>query len=106
MTLEEVPDGPCILQLGDVKNLAEVSVNGVPCGIAWKAPFTVDIPEGALRKGENRLEIRVANLWVNRIIGDRQPDCTEPITTTPIPFYKASDPLLPSGLLGPVEIRF
>ena len=106
LTLEEVPDGPCILQLGDVKNLAEVSVNGVPCGIAWKAPFTVDIPEGALRKGENRLEIRVANLWVNRIIGDRQPDCTEPITTTPIPFYKASDPLLPSGLLGPVEIRF
>ena len=105
LTLEEAPKGMSILDLGSVKNIAEVSVNGVPCGIAWKAPFTVDIPEGVLRKGENRLEIRVANLWVNRIIGDRQPDCTEKFTSTPRPFYEASSPLLPSGLLGPVEIN-
>ena len=105
LTLEEVPEDGGFLDLGIVKNVAEVSVNGVPCGTAWKAPFTVDIPQGVLRQGENRLEIRVANLWVNRIIGDRQPDCPEQITSTPRPFYKASDPLLPSGLLGPVIFR-
>jgi hypothetical protein len=59
------------LDLGDVKNLAEVFVNGKNLGVLWKPPFRVDAT-GALKPGANELEIRVTNLWVNRLIGDEQ----------------------------------
>lgn len=93
------------LDLGEVKNMAEIFLNGKSLGIVWKAPYRVsgsDL-EGALRKGVNVLEIKVANLWPNRIIGDLQPGA-EKITFTPDDFYKADSPLLPSGLLGPVRL--
>jgi hypothetical protein len=61
------------LDLGSVKNLAEVSLNGKPLGIVWKTPFRVDAT-GVLRRGPNSLEVKVTNLWVNRLIGDQQPD--------------------------------
>ncbi len=89
--------------LGDVKNLAEVKVNGAPLGTVWKAPFRVDATE-ALKPGPNTIEIKVANLWVNRLIGDKQPGVTKATTYTAVEFYKADSPLLPSGLLGPVRI--
>ncbi|WP_153798541.1 glycosyl hydrolase [Foetidibacter luteolus] len=91
------------LNLGNVKNIAEVSINGKPLGTVWKQPFAVDI-SGVLAPGENKLEIRVTNLWVNRLIGDQQPGVTSKITYTTMPFYKVGSPLLPSGLLGPVSI--
>jgi hypothetical protein len=91
------------LDLGDVKNIAEVSVNGRPLGILWKPPFRVDVTS-ALKAGENALEIKVTNLWVNRLIGDEQPGVAKKYTYTALPFYKADSPLLPSGLLGPVLI--
>lgn len=91
------------IDLGDVKNIAEVLVNGKPAGIVWKHPFQVDI-SALLKPGKNNLEIRVTNLWVNRLIGDQQPDVEKKITYTTMPFYKAGAPLLPSGLLGPVRI--
>jgi hypothetical protein len=89
--------------LGDVKNLAEVKVNGAPLGTVWKAPFRVDATE-ALKPGPNTIEIKVANLWVNRLIGDKQPGVPRTYTYTAVEFYKADSPLLPSGLLGPVRI--
>jgi hypothetical protein len=88
--------------LGDVKNIAEVSVNGKPLGILWKTPFRVDVTS-ALKPGANTLEIKVTNLWVNRLIGDQQPDVTKKFTYTAQQFYRADSPLLPSGLLGPVQ---
>ena len=91
------------LDLGDVKNLAEVSVNGRPLGIVWKAPFRVDVT-GAMAPGANELRIKVTNLWVNRLIGDRQPGAAKTYTYTTQPFYRPDSPLLPSGLLGPVRI--
>jgi hypothetical protein len=91
------------LDLGDVKNLAEVIVNGKSLGIVWKTPFRVDVTK-ALKKGENKLVIKVTNLWVNRLIGDQQPDELNKITYTTQAFYQADSPLLPSGLLGPVQI--
>ena len=91
------------LDLGDVKNLAEVMVNGESLGILWKKPFRVDV-SGALKEGENILEVKVTNLWVNRLIGDQQPDLTNKFTYTTQAFYAADSPLLPSGLLGPVQI--
>jgi hypothetical protein len=91
------------LDLGSVKELAEVAVNGQSLGIVWKKPFRVDVTE-ALKPGANAVEIRVTNLWVNRLIGDQQPNVTRKYTYTTMPFYRADSPLLPAGLLGPVQI--
>ncbi len=91
------------LDLGSVRNIAEVTINGKYLGIVWKKPFRCDVTE-VLKSGENSLEIRVTNLWVNRLIGDQQPDATKKYTYTTQAFYQAESPLLPSGLLGPVQI--
>jgi hypothetical protein len=92
------------LDLGAVKNLAEILVNGKSMGIVWKTPFRVNVTE-ALKEGENTLEIKVTNLWVNRLIGDTQPGVEKKITYTTMPFYRVDSPLLPSGLSGPVTIQ-
>lgn len=91
------------LDLGDVKNLAEVIVNGKSSGIVWKKPLRVDIIS-SLKTRENKLEINVTDLWVNRLIGDAQPNVTHKITYTTIPFYQASSKLQPTGSLGLVQI--
>jgi len=90
------------LDLGDVKNLASVTVNGKPLGIVWHAPYRVDVT-AVLKPGTNSVKIQVTNAWVNRLIGDQQPGATK-YTFADIAPYKASSPLLPSGLLGPVVI--
>lgn len=91
------------LDLGDVKNLAEVSVNGKSLGILWRTPFQVDVT-GALKPGANTLQIKVTNLWVNRVVGDLQPNVTKKYSFTAYSYYQAASPLLPSGLLGPVRM--
>jgi LmbE family N-acetylglucosaminyl deacetylase len=91
-----------LLDLGSVKNIADVRVNEQPAGIVWKPPFVVDITK-LLRKGDNTLTIAVTNLWPNRLIGDRQPNTTPVAFSTYNP-YSPDAPLLPSGLLGPVRI--
>lgn len=90
------------LDLGSVKNLAEVVINGKSMGIVWKTPFRINVTE-ALKQGENSVEVKVTNLWVNRLIGDQQPDTKTKISYTTQAFYEANSPLLPSGLLGPVR---
>jgi hypothetical protein len=90
------------LDLGDVKNIAVVTLNGHMLGTLWKAPFRIDMT-GALKTGENHLEVQVTNLWPNRLIGDKQPGAQRIAFTTFDP-YKADSPLLPSGLIGPVTI--
>ncbi|MGD0753445.1 MAG: glycosyl hydrolase [Bacteroidales bacterium] len=91
------------IDLGDVKNLAEVVVNGKSLGIVWRKPFRVDV-SGALKPDSNNLEIKVTNLWVNRLIGDQQPGIKTKFTYTTQAFYQEDSPLFPSGLLGPVRI--
>lgn len=91
------------IDLGVVKNIADITVNGTPAGILWKAPFrTVDI-KPLLQEGDNLLEIKVTNVWRNRMIGDVQPGEKHPVTAIRR-FYKSTDKLLPSGLLGPVRL--
>ncbi|HVX51249.1 MAG TPA: glycosyl hydrolase [Chitinophagaceae bacterium] len=92
------------LDLGDVKNIAEVLVNGKSAGIVWKKPFRVNLT-GLLKPGDNTIQVKVTNLWVNRLIGDAQPGVTNKITYTTMPFYQANSKLLPSGLLGPVVVE-
>jgi hypothetical protein len=50
------------------------------------------------------LEVKVINLWPNRIIGDLQPGVTKRWTYVASNWYTADSPLLPSGLLGPVTL--
>jgi hypothetical protein len=97
------PSAHLALDLGDLHDVAEVSLNGQPLGILWNPPFVLDI-SGAVQSGENRLQVKVANLWVNRLIGDAQPEAKSKYTFTTIPTYEPDAPLRPSGLLGPVQI--
>jgi (4-O-methyl)-D-glucuronate---lignin esterase len=90
------------IDLGEVKNLAEVTVNGKSLGVVWHAPYRVDA-SAALRSGSNEVVVKVTNAWVNRLIGDEQPGATK-YTFADVKPYKASSPLLPSGLLGPVTL--
>jgi hypothetical protein len=90
------------IDLGVVKNLAEVVVNGKSAGILWKRPFRIDVTD-MIKPGGNRLIVRVTNLWPNRLIGDKQPNAT-PIAFTTFNPYSADSPPLDSGLLGPVMV--
>ena len=93
---------PVLLDLGSVGDLAEVYSNDQYAGTAWKAPYHVDIGK-RLISGDNTIEIRVANRWVNRLIGDRQKDA-EKITYTTFNTYLPKAPLQPAGLMGPVKV--
>jgi len=101
----QVPDkGRVWIDLGRVKNLAEVIVNGKSLGTVWKEPFRVDATT-ALKPGENSLAIKVTDLWVNRLIGDLQPGAARCTFAEPMPaLYQAGSPLIPAGLLGPVHV--
>lgn len=90
------------LDLGQVDDVAEVRVNGKSVGVVWKAPYRVDIGN-AVKRGSNTLEVAVADLWVNRLIGDAQPGAHK-VAFTIFSTYPASAPLRPSGLIGPVRL--
>ncbi len=115
-------DQKIYLDLGKVKNIAHVWLNGHDLGVLWTAPWKVDIT-GIIRKEGNMLEIEVANLWPNRLIGDQQfpddgikdkkwpewllegkPRTSRRFTFTTYNPYKKDSPLLESGLMGPVTI--
>ncbi|SDM09674.1 Glycosyl hydrolases family 2, sugar binding domain [Catalinimonas alkaloidigena] len=91
------------LDLGDVANLAEVWVNGEACGVAWTAPYRIDITK-ALRPGKNELRIAVTNTWANRLIGDHALPEDERPTWSTVPYILEGEPLLKAGLLGPVRL--
>jgi hypothetical protein len=98
--------GPRVeLDLGMVKEIAEVLVNGERVGgVLWKPPYRADITS-ALVRGTNHLEVRVTNLWPNRMIGDLQPGATQTYTFTDFRPFTKDSPLLDSGLLGPVKLE-
>jgi len=92
------------LDLGEVRQIAEVRLSGTNLGTLWKKPFALDITP-AVKPGKNRLEIRVTNLWSNRLIGDQQLPPEKRLTRTNIRKFTKDSPLMPSGLPGPVEIH-
>jgi len=91
-----------ILDLGSLREVAEVTLNGREIGILWKEPYQADVT-GALRPGRNSLEVKVTNLWNNRLVGDLLHPDQEPVARTNM-VLKPRD-LIPSGLIGPVTIR-
>jgi len=119
------------LDLGDVQVIAEVFLNGKELGIVWKSPFELDVTD-TIKPGHNELIVEVANLWVNRLIGDEQypDDCewkvysdnftmpqwpewfvnnqprpTSRVTFFPYKHHSADAKLVKSGLLGPVTLK-
>jgi hypothetical protein len=94
---------PLVLDLGEVREVAEVRVNGKNLGIVWARPARVDITDAAIA-GENHLEVTIVNLWPNRLIGDAARPPEKRYTETNMRKFTAKSPLLPSGLLGPVKI--
>lgn len=113
------------LQLGDLAEIADVSLNGKNLGLVWLPPYRIEIT-AAVQPGINHLEVQVANLWANRLNGDSLlPEAerytrsnldrmqTDPTSdswfgATPRgetrPVYTDIPPLMKSGLFGPVEI--
>ena len=110
-TTFDLPDGlrgtatpKLLLDLGQVQNLAQVRLNGHDLGVVWCSPWQVDI-SAAVQLERNCLEIEVANLWPNRLIGDQRLPADQRVTWTTWNPYKADSPLLPSGLIGPVRLK-
>jgi hypothetical protein len=91
------------LDLGNLPHLAEVSLNGKNLGVVWSKPARVDITSAA-KSGDNDLEIRVTNVWKNRLVGDAKLEPAKRITWSNWPFYKGNEPLEVSGLIGPVTL--
>jgi hypothetical protein len=92
------------LQLGDLREIATVKVNGKEVETLWRQPFAARI-DGMVHAGENTIEIEVTNFWPNRLIGDLQPGVKEPFTQTNVRAYTQDSPLFPSGILQPVTLQ-
>ncbi|HWB83020.1 MAG TPA: glycosyl hydrolase [Bryobacteraceae bacterium] len=92
------------LDLGDVREIARVRLNGQDLGVLWKKPFRVELGTAA-KPGTNELQVEVTNLWPNRLIGDQRLPPEKRFTRTNITKFTADSPLMPSGLLGPVELH-
>jgi len=92
-----------LLDLGEVRQLAEVRLNGRALGIVWAPPFRVDLGD-ALKPTGNVLEVEGVNFWPNRIIGDQSLPEDKRFTRTNVRKLTAETELMPSGLLGPVTL--
>ncbi|HEX7652535.1 MAG TPA: PA14 domain-containing protein, partial [Verrucomicrobiae bacterium] len=93
-----------VLDLGKVQVMAQVRLNGKDLGIWWQPPFRANVT-AALQPGRNTLEIQVANLWPNRMIGDAALPADQRFTWSSYEPFTKDTPLLPSGLLGPVQLE-
>ncbi len=98
------PSEPVFLDLGEVEVAARVLVNGSDLGVLWRPPFRVEISK-ALRRGQNSLEIQVANLWPNRLIGDQGLPPGKRVTFATFNPFQVDSKLPKSGLLGPVTVQ-
>jgi hypothetical protein len=96
-------DAKILLDLGKVGDIAEVIVNGTPTDTLWMFPYRSDIT-GFIKKGNNKLEIKVTNQWTNRLLGDRAAGSGEKVLNSNL--FISARQLNESGLLGPVRILF
>lgn len=123
-TIDRLEDKNYYIDLGVVNDIARVKLNGKDIGVVWCAPWRIDISH-ALKEGENKLEIEVANRWVNRLLGDKSEpeEYTRTVkfenglmegkeykagrytftTSSAMRSFNFTEPLS-SGLLGPVKI--
>jgi alpha-L-rhamnosidase len=92
------------LQLTGLHEISTVRINGEEVGTIWAAPYQLDITR-CLHTGDNHIEVKVTNLWPNRMIGDLQPGVKTRYTNSNIRTYTRNSQLLPSGLDGPVKLQ-
>jgi hypothetical protein len=57
------------LDLGGIKSLANLNVNGRDLGVVWKPSFNVVVTD-VVKDGPNTIEIAVINAWYNRLVKD------------------------------------
>jgi hypothetical protein len=100
----EVPQGRAWLSFSNVKDIAHVWINGKDCGIAWTAPYKVEIT-GALKKGKNKIEIEVVNTWHNALRGLDAGKAPYDGIWTNAKYRTKGDNLLPAGLLAQPELK-
>ena len=94
------------LDLGKVCVVGEVSIDGHYLGTTWTYPFRVKVPAKRLSKGSHKLEVKVTNVWNNRLVGDQFLPREQRVTHTNLQGKHTKDsPLVPSGLLGPVTLQ-
>lgn len=86
--------------------MARILVNGNDLGTVWCEPWEIGVPAAFLKRGLNTLEVVVANLWINRLIGDSGLPIEKRFTWTPdeLPI-RPDSPVQSSGLLGPVTLK-
>ena len=97
------PDELVYLDLGALHGMAKVYVNGTDLGIVWSAPWRLDVTS-VIKPGKNSIEIDVVNNWANRLIGDASKQEEDRITWTTFQGVTKDTALVPSGLLGPVQL--
>jgi hypothetical protein len=92
------------IDLGDVRDVAEIFVNGKSAGILWGKPYVLDISE-LVQPGKNSLKIEVVNMWINRLTGDMLSGPKDRYCKTNQPYDKTNSIQI-SGLLGPVKLQY
>ena len=102
--LEAIPKGEIFINLGDIGVMAEVKINGKKIGGAWISPFRLNTNH-SVKSGENSLEVKVVNVWRNRIVGDKSLPTEKQFTWTVFDDASEDELLQPSGLLGPVTFE-
>ena len=100
---EAVPGKKVWLDLGAVKDIATVIINGYELGTLWKLPYQIDISK-AIKSGKNTVELKVTNQWDNRLIGDKTLAKDRKVLSF-IPTFGVSQKLKDSGLLGPIVLK-
>jgi hypothetical protein len=105
---QDIKGRQVILDLGNVLEMASIVINGKKLPVKWSAPFSFDITS-YVKRGDNKLEVEITNLWPNRLIGDSKLPAEKRLTKTNIMKFEAKDSeklLRESGLLGPVTIVY
>ncbi len=102
---KEVPQGRAWISFPNVKDIAHVWINGKDCGIAWTAPYEVEIT-GALKKGINKIEIEVVNTWHNALRAMDLGKAPYEGIWTNAKYRTKGEELLPAGLLASPEFIF
>jgi hypothetical protein len=93
-----------LIDLGEVGVMATVTLNGKEVGTTWMAPYRLNISD-ALQNGENKLEIKVVNVWRNRLTGDKTLPEAQRTTSVLVDNITPEEELIASGLIGPVTIQ-
>lgn len=103
--LNSIPENEeLFINLGDVSVMAKVKINGTDIGGTWMAPYRLKAT-GYLKKGNNKIEIEVVNLWRNQLIKDKKLPKEERYTWHLVDDIKMDEKAHSSGMLGPVTIQ-